>query len=1222
MPFNIDERVKLSTKVLAAGVIDGFEDAQWYESRFANSFSSLASDVYGLSPTTGFAYVTNNPAPNLAAAQTAAAAAPTVIEDWTQGGVAYAGTAVQGSTAVRLTPVTGTNDVNGFSTFAAYVVYNDFSSQRLTNWIKPQSVPQASGAPSIGYSVSLYNGDPNAGGTLISTAAGQGGSPAEVGWIFNADTGLLFLAEDFRATVQDPYIVGFRYIGDTLAAVAGASPVEIIDGDGDTFVRVEELPDEDTIRISVGDNLGLRNGANVITVDAGTTTISAADSIDATTPGANLILSSGSADPVGAAAGTSVDGVVAMTGRAIFANSSFGPIRFLGGPAPVGTNGTGSPITFGAGQGDGTGRGGAINFFPGQSTGAGDVGTVNIFTAGNDGVTPSGLRFFSVGSSVGAATGSFQISAAAGMLANDQYVWPATQGNLGQVLTTDGAGILSWSNPSVNQLIDADGDTTVEVERTPDDDTIRLQSAGVDVGTITSTETTITTTSGLYDLVISDTNVLAGEPGAGSTMTIGNGTYFNGVVNNGSTVPNAGLTFVDNVTGDLNFGLATAGGMFVQTIPAGATGVTSLETRLSDGSFRASTSDTSGNFDVAGQPMIFGNTSSLTLNTPDAIAGNTASGPIDISAGISRAPFGGGAVNITGGALDASVSNVFASAGNINITGGENASNNGVAGSLLFRAGSASAGNGRGGSAFFSAGNGFGSGFGGSVTIQAGQGGATGAPGQFTFQAGNALPTSNANGGTAFIQAGNGAGSGDGGVLNISSGSNTSGTGDGGFFNFNAGIGVNGGSFEMYAGDATTGNNGNGGSFLLEAGAGDGTGDNGEILLRTEDGNRIEISDTDALGVGANYPGIVMARTVGPFSYFTGVGDATAFGGTNNTVSGWINVNNASLTSSIDNTAAVFSFNDPVTPSNNMSLGVNIFAQRIQAQLGGANAFFIEHTGAAYRSTLLAPSSTAGETHELRFEELGSTNNNYVGFKAPDVITTDTMWTLPDADGTAGQVLSTDGSGTLSWTTASGSSADSFSTWMRTGNGSGDAAINADNSADTVNIEGGRGITVAMADATDTVRFDFTRTGLGDTPVTPLDSVPMFDNSNGNLPGYRSWGDVINDLSLATALKTIFGTRAAPVAVGTAGLPLTFTNDNLAFIQGNGGPINVGGPVQIAAAGNVGDELKIIGRSDTNTVTFTNGNGLSLNGNITLGEDDIISLIWDGTNWVELSRNV
>ena len=47
-------------------------------------------------------------------------------------------------------------------------------------------------------------------------------------------------------------------------------------------------------------------------------------------------------------------------------------------------------------------------------------------------------------------------------------------------------------------------------------------------------------------------------------------------------------------------------------------------------------------------------------------------------------------------------------------------------------------------------------------------------------------------------------------------------------------------------------------------------------------------------------------------------------------------------------------------------------------------------------------------------------SSNYVGFQAPNTVASNITWTLPGTDGTNGQVLSTNGSGTLSWSTASG----------------------------------------------------------------------------------------------------------------------------------------------------------------------------------------------------------
>ena len=58
-----------------------------------------------------------------------------------------------------------------------------------------------------------------------------------------------------------------------------------------------------------------------------------------------------------------------------------------------------------------------------------------------------------------------------------------------------------------------------------------------------------------------------------------------------------------------------------------------------------------------------------------------------------------------------------------------------------------------------------------------------------------------------------------------------------------------------------------------------------------------------------------------------------------------------------------------------------------------------------------------GASTPLRFADADS--SNYVSFQAPATVTSNVAWTLPATDGTSGQVLSTNGSGTLSWVTVS-----------------------------------------------------------------------------------------------------------------------------------------------------------------------------------------------------------
>jgi len=58
---------------------------------------------------------------------------------------------------------------------------------------------------------------------------------------------------------------------------------------------------------------------------------------------------------------------------------------------------------------------------------------------------------------------------------------------------------------------------------------------------------------------------------------------------------------------------------------------------------------------------------------------------------------------------------------------------------------------------------------------------------------------------------------------------------------------------------------------------------------------------------------------------------------------------------------------------------------------------------------------------ELRFMEPSAGGTSYTGFKAP-ALAGNVLYTLPTTDGTSGQTLTTNGSGALSWASASGGS--------------------------------------------------------------------------------------------------------------------------------------------------------------------------------------------------------
>ncbi len=66
--------------------------------------------------------------------------------------------------------------------------------------------------------------------------------------------------------------------------------------------------------------------------------------------------------------------------------------------------------------------------------------------------------------------------------------------------------------------------------------------------------------------------------------------------------------------------------------------------------------------------------------------------------------------------------------------------------------------------------------------------------------------------------------------------------------------------------------------------------------------------------------------------------------------------------------------------------------------------------------TDLKVKSASSVVKELQLHD--QDNSNYVGFKAPVTVSANKVWVLPSTDGSNGQMLTTDGSATLSWTTA------------------------------------------------------------------------------------------------------------------------------------------------------------------------------------------------------------
>jgi len=132
----------------------------------------------------------------------------------------------------------------------------------------------------------------------------------------------------------------------------------------------------------------------------------------------------------------------------------------------------------------------------------------------------------------------------------------------------------------------------------------------------------------------------------------------------------------------------------------------------------------------------------------------------------------------------------------------------------------------------------------------------------------------------------------------------------------------------------------------------------------------------------------------------------------------------------------------------------------VQGTLTASSALLVD-SNKAIDEIFIGNSSTVGGT--LKLNEGTNNGAHFIGLKAPNSVTTTTTFTLPDGDGTNGQILTTDGSGNLSFADAASSSftlaadsgtSDSFST------------------GSTLTFTGGTGIDTSVSDDAITIAID------------------------------------------------------------------------------------------------------------------------------------------------------
>lgn len=195
---------------------------------------------------------------------------------------------------------------------------------------------------------------------------------------------------------------------------------------------------------------------------------------------------------------------------------------------------------------------------------------------------------------------------------------------------------------------------------------------------------------------------------------------------------------------------------------------------------------------------------------------------------------------------------------------------------------------------------------------------------------------------------------------------------------------------------------------------------------------------------------------------------------------------------------------------------------------------------------------------ELRFSD--SDNTNYLGFRAPASVPSNLTWTLPSNDGSSGQVLTTNGAGVLSWSTASG--------------GGGGGASNPPGGLDTAiqfNNSGSFGGSSSLTFNSETSTLTSAAVAItAETASTTTTTGSLVTAGGVGIAGQLNVGGATNKFTAATASSST--TTGAMVIAGGAGI---------------GGNVNVGGTVNIATAPTSSTHAATKGYVDSNVLAFS-----------------------------------
>jgi hypothetical protein len=193
-------------------------------------------------------------------------------------------------------------------------------------------------------------------------------------------------------------------------------------------------------------------------------------------------------------------------------------------------------------------------------------------------------------------------------------------------------------------------------------------------------------------------------------------------------------------------------------------------------------------------------------------------------------------------------------------------------------------------------------------------------------------------------------------------------------------------------------------------GTGQTTYSNGQLLIGKTDGTLAKATLTAGTGITiTNGDGSVsIASSGGTVTSVTGTSPIASTGGTTPAISIQDGTTTQKGAVQLEDSTTSTSTTKAATPNS-----VKLVLDAATIALGVADAALPKAGGTLTGNVIL------DNQVDARFREATANGTNYVGFQAPATIAADVLWTLPATDGSNGQVLKTDGSGTLDWVSPS-----------------------------------------------------------------------------------------------------------------------------------------------------------------------------------------------------------